>query len=452
MSAQATERLSPEGRKAVLGAWLGFFVDMFDIYLPILALAPAEAYFQATDVSKSTAGIISAMIFAATLLGRPLGALLFGHLADKVGRRRTAIIAVGGFGLVTAVIALLPGYETLGLTAVVLLIVLRFVDGICLGGEYTSATPLALEHAPKGKRGLCGALIMTGYPLAYCTVALITFAMLALVPAGGLDSPYVQWGWRIPFGIGALLAFAFVWWFSHQVEESPAWEEGPKENAPLLELFRGANRRNFLQVFVLMTGIWVSLNMISAVLPGLLADPVGLDDSQVSMVLVIAYLFVAAGYVAAGVLGQRAGRRPALIVCGVLTATLSPAGYGLIVGGAVSGVVAITVMVIVIGVLTLSVWGIVTTYINERFHTGVRASGYGLGYSVAVIIPSFYAFYQAGLSALVPIAYTPLVLLVLAGVLIVAGAAVGPETRDVDMRAAGEDHADGYGSLKPTGR
>lgn len=435
----AREALSPQGRKAVLGAWLGFYVDMFDIYLPILALAPAAMYFEATDVSKGTAAIIGAMIFAATLVGRPIGAMLFGHLADRVGRRRTAIFAVTGFGVVTALIAALPGYETLGLTAVVLLILLRFVDGICLGGEYTSATPLALEHAPRSKRGLCGALIMTGYPLAYCSVALITFALLAIVPAGGLDSPYVQWGWRIPFVIGALLAFGFVWWFVRHVEESPAWEEtAPTAKSPLRELFTGGNLRNFLQVFILMTGIWTSLNMISAVLPGLLADPVGLGDSQISMMMVIVYIVVAAAYILAGVISQRVGRRPSLIVLGVLTATVSPACYGLIVGGAVSGFAAITLVVIVIAVLTLAIWGIITTYINERFHTGVRASGYGLGYSLAVIIPSFYAFYQAGLAAIVPMAFTPLILLVIGGALIVLGAVIGPETRDVDMRAAAE--------------
>lgn len=93
-------------------------------------------------------------------------------------------------------------------------------------------------------------------------------------------------------------------------------------------------------------------------------------------------------------------------------------------------------MVAVLGVVTLSLWGIITTYINERFHTGVRASGYGLGYSLAVIIPSFYAFYQSGLASFMAKDYTPLVLLVISGVLIVVGALAGPETRDVDMRAS----------------
>lgn len=436
-----------ETRNAVFGAWLGFYVDMFDIYLPVLALAPAAAYFKATGVSDGTNSIISAMIFAATLLGRPVGAVLFGHLADRIGRRRVTIAAVSGFGIVTLVIAALPGYATWGMTAVVLLILLRFLDGVFLGGEYTSATPLALEHSPRHRRGLNGALIMTGYPLAYCTVALITYALLKLIPAGGLDSSYVQWGWRIPFVIGALLAFGFVWWFHHEVTESPAWaeeagnsrdpgERPAKRESSLVALFRGAGKRDFLQVFLMMTGVWGSLNMISAVLPGTLGGPVGLSATQVSGVLIVTYLFVTAGYVAAGVISQRTGRRPSLVVSGVLVIVASPIVYGLIVAGVVSGLVAVTLLVVVLGVVTLSLWGIITTYINERFHTGVRASGYGLGYSLAVIIPSFYAFYQSGLASFMSKDYTPLVLLVISGVLIVVGALAGPETRDVDMRAA----------------
>lgn len=442
------ERMPREGRTALVGAWIGFFVDMFDVYLPVIALAPAAAYFQATNVSAGTTAIISGMIFASTLLGRPVGAFIFGHLGDKIGRRRTAIIAVSGFGVITLIIALLPGYETLGLAAVVLLIALRFIDGIFLGGEYTAASPLALEYSPKHKRGLFGAFIMTGYPLAYCAVALITFGLLQFVPAGGLHSPYVQWGWRIPFVIGALLAFAFVTWYLKFVKESVAWEEAEKSTAPLVELFRGRNLRNFMQVFVLMTGIWLSLNMVSAVLPGLLNKPVGLGASQVSVVLIVSYAVLTAGYIGAGLLSQRIGRRPFFLLVGAVTGTLAPLLYGIIVSGLVKSVTVIILLTILVNIFALATWGVVTTYINERFHVGIRASGYGIGYSLAVIIPSFYAFYQAGLAGLMPIQYTPLVILVLAGILIAVGAAIGPETKDVDIAAPDVVPASASGSAR----
>lgn len=434
--AAARDAMPPEGRKALIGAWLGFYVDMFDIYLPILALAPAMIYFIPDHTPAGAAAIISSLIFAATLVGRPLGAFIFGHVADTVGRKRATIVAVAGFGVMSVALAVLPGYQQWGIAAAVLFILVRFIDGVFVGGEYTGASPLALENSPQHKRGLYGAFIMTGYPLAYCSLALITFGLLQVIPAGALNSPYVQWGWRIPFVVGALLAFAFVAWYARYVRESVAWEEAPKTKAPLLALFRGQNLRNFLQVFFLMTGFWFALYMVSAVLPGLLSDPVGLGDSQVQVVLIIAYAVLVAGYIGAGVLSQRIGRRTFFLIAGVATAVLGPAVYAIIVSAAVSTLPGIILLVIVLNIIAVSMWGVVTTYINERFHVGVRASGYGIGYSLAVVIPSFYAIYQAGFANIMPMEYTPLVLLAIAGLLVAGGAAMGPETKDVDMAEA----------------
>jgi MFS family permease len=170
-----------------------------------VALAPAIGYFLSPEIAPGPASLILALMFAATLVGRPLRALIFGHLADRGGRKRATLIAVGGFGALTVVIGLLPGYETLGMTAVVLFVALRFIVGIFVGGEYTAASPLAMESAPKHRRGLYGALIMTGFPLAFVTMSLLTLLMLEIAPADGLDSPYVQWGWRTPFIVGGIL-------------------------------------------------------------------------------------------------------------------------------------------------------------------------------------------------------------------------------------------------------
>jgi MFS family permease len=335
--------------------------------------------------------------------------------------------------VVTLAISALPGYRTWGIAAVVLLIVLRFVDGIFLGGEYTSATVLALENAPRRKRGLYGAFIMTGYPVAYCVIALITLGLLAVLPADGPGSPYVEWGWRIPFAIGALISFAFVAWYTYAVKESESWKNAEKTRTPLADMFRGRGLRTFLQVFVLMTGIWFVQNAVSSILPEQLLDPIGLDSVDVKIVQIVSYAVLAAGYVGAGVLSQRIGRRPFFLIASVTIAVPAAAVYGLLVGGAITGLAPIVIAVIAVNLLTLSVWGVATTYLNERFHVGVRSTGYGIGYSFAVVIPAFYAFYQSGLAALMPATYTPLVLIVLAGVLIGIGAKLSPETRDAEM-------------------
>ena len=157
VQAQSSD-LTPQARRAIWGAFIGFFVDNYDIFLPVIALAPAIAYFIPKTISPTTASIASAMIFATTLIGRPLGAFIFGHFADTVGRKRVAVISVFGFGVVTLLIAMLPGYSYWGDTVIYVFIALRLVDGIFLGGEYTSANTLAMEYCPKEKRGFYGAI------------------------------------------------------------------------------------------------------------------------------------------------------------------------------------------------------------------------------------------------------------------------------------------------------
>lgn len=198
-------------------------------------------------------------------------------------------------------------------------------------------------------------------------------------------------------------------------------------------MFSGDNLKNFLQVFVMMSGFWLTLNTVAAILPGLLGDPVGLSKTNVTITLVIANVVLTGGYVAAGVISQRTGRRPFLITIGAIIAVVGTFLYYLLLSAVPGNLFLVILLTTVITVLIVSPWGLATTYINERFQTGVRASGFGLGYSLAVILPSFYAFYQSGLAAFMPREYTVLVLLVIGALLIAVGAAWGPETRDVDF-------------------
>lgn len=424
-------------RHAVKGAWLGFFVDMFDIYLPIVVLAPALAYFVSPTLDAATTAIVGGSIFAATLIGRPIGAFIFGHYADSIGRKRSTIIAVSGFGATTLIMAFLPGYQQWGMAVVVVFVLLRLVAGIFLGGEYTAASPLAMEYSPKEKRGLYGSFIMTGYPLAYATISLITMLLLFWIPADSVDSPYVQWGWRIPFLIGAAMAFAFVVYYSRSVTESALWQQSGGNKTPLKSLFSGPNLRSFVQVFVLMTGFWLTLYTTAAMLPGLLISELGLSSINLTLTLIIGYLVLAAAYVGAGVISQRIGRRPFLIAISVIMATVGTFLYWLLISSPPQSLIGIIALTTVVLVVVTSPWGLATVYINERFQTNVRASGFGLGYSLAVILPAFYAYYQAGLSTLMPFKFTPLPLLVIGALLILWGAVWGPETRDVDF----DEHA-----------
>jgi Na+/melibiose symporter-like transporter len=259
------------------------------------------------------------------------------------------------------------------------------------------------------------------------------------VPAAAVDSPYVQWGWRIPFVIGAILGLAVLIFYA-RVEESRLWETQAQERvtAPLKDLFTGQNVRNLAQVFLMMSGPWFSVQIVISATPGLLENYLKLPARGVTNGLLVSNIFLVAGYLSAAVLGQRFGRRLILIVSGVWTAVLGTLFYYLMLANAISGgTLLLTVVLYTVALcLAISPWGIVTTYLNERFPTGVRASGYGIGYSLAAIIPSFFSFYLLGLAKLMPYVYTPLVLIVLAGLLQIIGAWLGPETRHVDLAGA----------------
>jgi len=433
---QKEEELTPQAKRAIWGAFIGFFVDNYDIFLPVIALAPAIAYFIPNTLDPTTAAVAAAMIFATTLIGRPLGALIFGHFADTLGRKRTTVVAVSGFGVITLLIALLPGYQHWGATVIFIFIALRLIDGIFLGGEYTSANPLAMEHCPKSKRGFYGALIQSAASVGTAAISLVTLAVLLFVPAGGLDSPYVQWGWRIPFLVGAVMAFVLAYYYHYSVEESEVWKKTDQvahTESPIKALFRGENLRSFLQVFVVMSGFWLLLNASLAVMPGLLATQMGVRGVSLTFALVIAYVVLAVVYVIGGAISQRIGRRTYLMASSAVSAVLGTFFYYVLLNTAPGNTPMITLLTTITTVLVVAPGALGTVYINERFRTGVRASGFGLGYSLAIILPAFYVFYQAWLAHFMPFNYTVLVLVVIGALLIFVGAAWGPETKDVDF-------------------
>ena len=415
-------------------AFMGFFVDMFDVYLPIVALGPAMSYFQPATLSPALKSTLYFIVLALSLVGRPVGATLFGHYGDRFGRKKITLLSMGGFALVTLLIGLLPGYQTWGIGSIALLAFLRLVDGIFLGGEYTGANPLAMEYAPKEARGLWSAIIQAGFPVAMAAMSLITTGLLWLFPAEGIDSPYVRWGWRIPFFLGALLAGGILAYYVKRVPESEVWASAEKSKSPLKELFRGENFRRLMQVFVVMSGIWFTLNAITSILPGVLLTIRHVSDVVVTNAQIVANILLTAVFILVGVVGQKFGRRIILIAFGLAACTVGPFLYFVLMKAGYRSATEVIALVTGVNLCVTPVWAVLAAYINERFHTSVRASGYGVGYSAATIIPAFSSFYMLGLKGMgVSYAYTGIVILAAGGVLLVAGALAGPETKDVDI-------------------
>jgi MFS family permease len=347
-------------------------------------------YFQPPGLSSSATTTIYFFIFAATLLGRPCGAIIFGHWADRIGRRRMTMISIIGFGVFTFLIACLPGYGTIGLASLILLIALRFIGGVFMGGEYTSNNTLALEVVPKERRGFVGGVLQGAYPIGFFLVSVVTSVLLSFTTPAG----YLLWGWRIAFIFGAILAFLFLIYYVN-VPESLLWMESEKSSAPLKDVVSGKHRKNLVQISIMMLGFWFGAQSLIGVMPGVLIHQLHVPSKLMTNGLLVTSFVQFFAFIGFGLLGQMIGRRPAIVLSGVLIAFGGTGLYALAIAHGLSGgsLVSTTFIACVCYLLVISPWGIVTTYICERFPTHVRASGYGIGYSVAVIIPAFNGAY-----------------------------------------------------------
>nr|WP_247706744.1 MFS transporter [Streptomyces liliiviolaceus] len=189
-------------RRVATASFIGTAIEFYDYYIygTAAALVLDEAFFP--ELSRTAGTLATLSTFAIGFAARPLGAAVFGHFGDRVGRKGVLVVSLLMMGLSTGLIGLLPGYATLGVWAPVLLVLLRVVQGLGLGGEWGGAALLAVEHAPQKKRGLYAAAPQMGSPVGYFA-ATVTFLVMSSVLD---DGAFQSWGWRIPF----LLSFVLV--------------------------------------------------------------------------------------------------------------------------------------------------------------------------------------------------------------------------------------------------
>ena len=218
------------------------------------------------------------------------------------------------------------------------------------------------------------------------------------------------------------------------VPESTVWAKAEKTRSPPKDLFTGDNFRRLSQVFLVMSGAWFTLNAVTSILPGVLLTVRHVNGITVTNAQLVANFVLAISFVPFGILGHKIGRRAMLALIGLAGCTAGPIFYYLLLKAGYQNPAELIELVTLINLCATPVWAIVTSYITERFPTAVRASGYGIGYSAATIIPAFSSFYMLGLKELgMPYTYTAIVILALGGLLLLVGARLGPETVHVDI-------------------
>jgi predicted MFS family arabinose efflux permease len=238
MSDASTEKhhKATSGEKIVIGASsLGTVFEWYDFYLYGSLASYISAHFF-SNVNETTAFIFALAAFAAGFAVRPFGALVFGRIGDVVGRKNTFLVTMAIMGLSTFVVGLLPSYEQIGVAAPILLVLMRLLQGLALGGEYGGAATYVAEHAPNNKRGLYTSWIQTTATLGLFLSLIVIMATRTMIPA----EDFAEWGWRLPF-LASIILLGVSLWIRLQLNESPIFQkmkdEGATSKAPLAESF-----------------------------------------------------------------------------------------------------------------------------------------------------------------------------------------------------------------------
>lgn len=224
-------------RKIAVSSVIGTSVEWYDLYLfaTASALVFNKVFFPEFDPAVGT--LLSFGTFAAAYVARILGAMLFGHFGDRIGRKSMLLLSLTGMGLATFLIGCLPNYYAIGIWAPILLLTLRIMQGLALGGEWGGAVLMTVEHAPEARRGFFGSWVQIGVPVGTLLANLVFLFMAKSMPEEAL----VEWGWRVPFLVSIVL-IGIGLYIRLQIEETPAFQrvkaEGAKAAIPLATLLR----------------------------------------------------------------------------------------------------------------------------------------------------------------------------------------------------------------------
>ncbi|MDH2918988.1 MAG: MFS transporter [Sideroxydans sp.] len=316
-----THRMTNEEKKVIFASSLGTVFEWYDFYLyGSLAAVISKQFF--SGVNETTGFIFALMAFAAGFAVRPFGAVVFGRLGDMIGRKYTFLITILIMGLSTFVVGLLPNYATIGVAAPIILVCLRLLQGLALGGEYGGAATYVAEHAPHNRRGEYTAWIQTT-----ATLGLFLSLIVILLTRNFTGEDFEVWGWRIPFLVSiALLGVSM--WIRLSLSESPAFikmkAEGTASKAPVTESFGQWKNLKFViialfgltmgQAVVWYTGQFYALFFMTKVLT---------VDAQTANLLIAASLIIATPFfIVFGKLSDKIGRKP-IIMAGCLIAALT---------------------------------------------------------------------------------------------------------------------------------
>lgn len=370
-------------KRAALASAVGSTFEWYDffIYGMLAGLVFPRLFFP--ELSGAMGTLVSLSTFTVGFIGRPLGAVLFGHFGDVIGRKKTLVVALACMGVPTFLIGVIPTYATAGVWAPLLLVLLRFAQGVALGGEWGGATLFTVEHAPEGRKGFFGSLPQMGIPGGQIVATLVLLAVTMSLS----DAELLAWGWRIPFLLGAvLLIVGLVVRIS--IGESPEFVEaqatGSAPRAPVLEVLR-SNKRSVL----LVAGM--HLAMSSAFYIGIVMvvpyarDGLGMESTTVLGGVFAAQLVAVCLLPLAGAMTDRIGQRRMYFIGTLAVGAMAFPFFALIQ----TGVGFIVWLGLILGAVAwVPMMASQPSFFAKLFGAGVRYSGVAIGYQLGTILGS----------------------------------------------------------------
>ena len=322
MATTEARPMTAEEKKVIFASSLGTVFEWYDFYLyGSLAAFIAKHFFSALD--PNSAMIFSLLAFAAGFIVRPFGALVFGRLGDMIGRKYTFLVTILIMGLSTFIVGLLPGYASIGIAAPVILIGLRMLQGLALGGEYGGAATYVAEHAPHGKRGAYTSWIQTTATLGLFLSLMVILGTRTFTG----EAAFAEWGWRVPF-IVSILLLAISVWIRLTMNESPAFQkmksEGKTSKAPLSESF--GQWKNLKIVILALLGLTAGQAVVwyTGQFQALffLTGPLKVDGSTANLLIAASLVIGTPFFVVFGSLSDKIGRKK-IIMAGCLLAIVT---------------------------------------------------------------------------------------------------------------------------------
>ena len=369
--------LQPNSRRVLLASLVGSAIEWFDFFLygTAAGLVFNKLFFPAADPLVSL--LLAYLSFALPFFIRPVGGIVFAHIGDRIGRKKTLILTLTLMGVGTTLIGLLPTYGMVGIVAPILLVVLRLVQGLGIGGEWGGAVLLAFEFAPHERKGFFASIPQAGPPIGMLLSALCVGGASLLS-----DSAFMSWGWRVPFVLSSGLVVLGLW-IRNGIDETPAFKSvkaaGQIVRYPALELLRDHRYRVFTAILVKF-GETSSFYVFAVFLVSYGTKELGYAR-EVTLLAVAAGAFVAAIMIPlCGVLADRFGRRP-IFVLGSLGLILFAAPYFWLLSQR-SLPMLMTATILAIGLVWPFVTATLSTLLAETFPAEVRYSGISFGYQI----------------------------------------------------------------------